>query len=151
MKLKILIAALVVIVLYVGLVATIGFEGLLALSIHFGRLAISMGVLILYIPSIKYIFVEVPAPRRDYLIAGILLTWLSGVGFSIWNVAGRVLHADTSIFTSPVAGFFSLLLLSGGVFHLIAPQVTQAITRREALLLGALFAALLVIVAPMLG
>jgi hypothetical protein len=108
-------------------------------------------VLLLYIPAIKLIFVEVPAPRRDYLIAGIICTWLSGVGFSISNALGKSFGWDTSVFTSPVAGFFSLLLVSGGALHVIAPQLTHGITRREALMLGALFAIVIAFLLPMIG
>lgn len=140
-----------VFVVYALLVYLIGFTGFAAMSIHFSRLVVSFAVLLLYIPTIKIIFIEVPAPRRDYLIAGIICTWLSAVGFSIWNAFGKVFGVDTSVFTSPVAGFFSLLLLSGGALHVIAPQLTHGLTRREALMLGALFAIVIVFILPMVG
>lgn len=151
MKTRVILYSLVVIVVYVGVVTLIGFEGYVSQVLHFIRLAVTMGVLVLYIPAIRHIFAEIPPPRRDYLVAGIMLTWLSGVGFSILNTLGQVHGVERSIFISPVAGFFSLLLLMGGVFHIVAPQTTDDITRREALMIGAIFAALLVIIVPYLG
>lgn len=139
---------LAVLVAYVVSVWLIGFEGVVALTLHFGRVSVAVAVLILYIPAITVIFNEVPPPRRDYLLAGIILTWLSGVSFSLWNEMGRVFGVDTSIFTSPIAGMFSLLLLTGGVFHLIAPDTGGARPRAIALVIGILVAVGVVIIAP---
>lgn len=133
---------------YIGSVWLFGFEGAVALSLHFGRVAMATAVLILYIPSITTLFNEVPPPRRDYLLAGIILTWLSGVSFSTWNEMGRVFGTDPSIFTSPVAGLFSLFLLVGGFFHLIAPDTGGARPRIVALVIGILVAIGIVLVAP---
>lgn len=141
-----LLAALVV---YLSLVVALGFPGTVALTVHFGRVAIAVAVLILYIPVIATIFDEVPPPRRDYLLAGIVLTWLSAVGFSFWNEAGRVFDVDTSIFSSPIAGFFSLLLVVGGIFHLVAPDVGEGKTRITAIVIGIILGAGLVFVAPL--
>lgn len=137
------------VVLYVTLVALLGFPGLVALAVHFGRVATAVAVLILYIPVLATIFDEVPPPRRDYLLAGIILTWLSAVCFSFWNEAGRVFGVDTSIFTNAIAGFFSLLLVVGGIFHLIAPDVGGGKMRTVAIVIGVILGAGLVFVAPL--
>lgn len=139
---------LAVLLSYIGAVWLFGFTGPVALALHFGRVSIAVAVLILYLPHITSIFNEVPPPRRDYLLAGIILTWLSGVSFSLWNEMGRVLQVDTSIFSSPIAGTFSLLLLTGGVFHLIAPDTGGARPRIIALVIGILVAIGVVLVAP---
>lgn len=135
--------------LYASLVAIFGFQGTVAFSVHFGRVAVAVAVLILYVPVIAKIFDEVPPPRRDYLLAGIILTWASAVGFSFWNEAGRIWHVDTSIFTNPIAGFFSLLLVLGGIFHLIAPDTGQGKMRIIAITIGIITGAGLVFVAPL--
>lgn len=134
---------------YVVAVMLFGFPGAVAYSVHFTRIAVTAAVLVLYIPSIASIFTEVPPPRRDYLLAGIVLTWLSGILFSTWNEAGKVAGVDTSIFTSPVAGFFSLLLLLGGIFHLIAPGTNRKSTKVIALVAGLIIAIGIVLIAPL--
>lgn len=143
------LSLLATVVLYLSLVVLFGFADIVALGVHFGRVSVAVAVLILYIPVLATIFEEVPPPRRDYLLAGIILTWLSAVCFSFWNEAGRVFGVDTSIFSSPIAGFFSLLLVVGGVFHLIAPDVGRGRTRLIAILIGVLLGAGLVFVAPL--
>lgn len=148
MKIFTWLVLLAVLLAYIGSVWLFGFAGPVALALHFGRVSIAVAVLILYIPAITSIFNEVPPPRRDYLLAGIILTWLSGVSFSLWNEMGRVFKVDTSIFTSPIAGMFSLLLLTGGVFHLIAPDTGGTWPRIIALVIGILVAIGVVIVAP---
>lgn len=140
-----------VLLAYGTAVSMIGFPGFLAYAVHFARVSISVAVLIIYIPAIATIFREVPPPGRDYLLAGILLTWLSSVSFSLWNELGRVFGTDIfngSIFSGPMAGFFSLLLVAGGVFHLLAPSSTRRNTRTMALSVGAFVAAAFVLVAP---
>lgn len=130
------------------LVTTMGFPGLVAYSVHFVRIAISIGVLWVFIPALPYIFNTVPPPGRDYLLAGIVLTWVSNFSFSLWNEAGRQWQVDTSIFSSPVAGFFSLVVACGGVFLLLAPSTDKPKTRYWALAAGLIGAMLLVVVAP---
>lgn len=133
---------------YFMLILMLDFKGFVAYSVHFIRVAVSVAVLIIYVPAITTIFREVPPPGRDYLLAGILLTWLSGVSFSIWNEAGRVLGVDTNIFTSPVAGLFSLILLLGGVFHLLAPRTGKPHAKYLAVVAGLIVAVAVVLIAP---
>lgn len=141
--------AFVVVAVYVVLISVFEFEGPIALAIHFARTSIIMAILILYIPALREIFSMVPAPSRDYLLAGIILTELSNECFSIWNEMGRIYKVDTSIFTSPVAGFFSLLLAVGGISLLKAADETEYESRwLLALIIAVVFSTLLVFVAP---
>lgn len=133
---------------YVVSVLLFGFPGVVAYSVHFLRIAVTIGVLVLYIPSITSIFTEVPPPRRDYLLAGIVLTWLSSISFSTWNEAGRITGVDTNVFSSPVSGFFSLLLVFGGAFHLVAPNTSSKHTKIIALISGLIIATAIAIIAP---
>lgn len=146
---KLIIASVVITVLYVGAVLLIGFEGFIALVINFSRVALAAAVLIIYIPALSQIFREVPPPRRDYLIAGIILTWMSGLGFAISNEAGRIFQYDTSIFTNSIAGSFSLLLVLGGVFHLLAPGMASAKKNIVAVLIGIVVGVVVVFIAPL--
>lgn len=133
------------------LVTTLGFPGFVAYGVQFWRIAVSVAVLIIYIPAIATIFREVPPPGRDYLLAGIILTWLSSVSFSVWNELGRVFGTeifDGRIYTGPVAGFFSLLLVTGGVFHLLAPSTARKTTRLIAMGVGGFVATAFVLIAP---
>lgn len=144
------IGALLVVAAYAALVAAVGFHEI-GLGINFFRVTVAVTVLVIYVPALGTIFREVPPPNRDYLIAGIILTWTSGVCFAVWNEAGRIFHVTTSIFTSPVAGFFSLLLVLGGIFHLRAPYATSHRGRNVvAVVIGVVVGAALVFVAPLL-
>lgn len=137
---------------YIGLVMLFGFEGPIAWTIAFGRLTVWIAFLILYLPALEIIFNEVPAPRRDYLVLGLILNGLSGDGFSVLNALGRTFRMDTSIWTSPTAGFFSLLLLGSGVACVVAPTLKiGGTTRKESLLYGAIFAIAILVVLPMIG
>lgn len=134
--------------IYVALVLTLGFSGPVAYSVHFLRIAISIGVLWVFIPALPYIFNQVPPPGRDYLLAGIVLSWASNLSFSVWNEAGLQWGVDRNIFTSPVAGFFSLLVAAGGAFLLMAPSTDKPRTRYFALAAGLIGATALVFIAP---
>lgn len=139
-------------IVYALLVLVVGFEWL-AIPIHFGRVMFAAAVLILYIPVIATVFNTVPPPSRDYLLAGILFTWTSAIGFAFWNEIGRTFEVDTSIFTNPIAGFFSLLLVIGGAFHVIAPPRTgMGISRRRwvAVSIGIVIAIAIAVVSPWL-
>lgn len=133
---------------YAAAVLVFGFEGAVAYTVQFVRVTIAVAVLVFYLPLLPSIFNEVPPPRRDYLLAGIILTWLSGFSFSTFNEFGRVTGADTNIFTSPVAGFFSLLLVVGGFFHMVAPATGGNRQRLIAVGAGLAVAAGVVIIAP---
>jgi len=144
-----LLSGLLVIIVYIGLALLIGFSGPIAITVNFLRVTVAFAVLMLYLPAITNIFHTVPPPSRDYLIAGIVLSWLSSLTFAIWNEAGRIVHVDTSIFTSPIAGFFSLLLVLGGFFHLQAPYVGSYSKKAIAVLVGVAMAIVVVMIAPL--
>lgn len=133
---------------YVALIYLFGYAGPIALTLHFARIAVVMAVLILYFPAIRNVFKTVPAPYRDYLLAGIILTELSNESFSAWNEAGRVYGVDTSVFTSPISGFFSLLLVLGGVAFLKAADTEDARKWIWALVIAVVFSTILVFVVP---
>lgn len=135
---------------YIGLVSLIGFADRIALAINFFRVAVAAAVLVLYVPMLPTIFQEVPAPRRDYLIAGIILSWGSAEFFAIGNEFGRIFRVDMSIFLNPIAGFFSLMLCIGGIFHFSAPDLTDAQRLRlVAVAVGLIMGLLVVFVAPL--
>lgn len=147
MILLFIVAALV----YFGTVMLLGFEGPVAVSINFSRVTIATTVLILFVPALPYIFKSIPPPARDYLLAGIILTWASNFLFSISNETGKIFDAwDSSVFTNPIPGFFSFLLVMGGIFHMLAPDSEENRFRRRgvALAVGAIVAALVTLVAP---
>jgi len=104
---------------YLGLVALLGFENI-AIPNHFARVALVTAGFILFVREIAGVFHEIPAPRRDYLLAGIICNSASGLGFSLWNETSRLFDVDSNVFTSPVAGFFSLLLTLSYVFFILA-------------------------------
>lgn len=142
------LALIVVLASYAVLVALFGFAGPVALAIHFVRIAVTVAALIVYIQKLPTIFEEVPPPRRDYLLAGINFMLLSAVCFSFWNEAGRIWKVDTSIFTGPVAGLFSLFLVVGAGFAFIAPDTGKK-TRAIAIAVGIVLSVGLVFVAPL--
>lgn len=146
---KIWLTILAIPVIYALVVMVVGFTGVVANAIHFSRVSLSVGVLILFLPALGVMFRQVPAPSRDYLLAGNLCLWLSASSFSIWNEAGRVFGVETNIFFSPIAGFFSLLLASAGVFHVIAPDTARWSTRIIAASIGIVVGIIVVFVAPL--
>lgn len=143
--------ALSVIGIYYVVVALTGFKAV-AIPIHFGRIALAVTVNILFIRALGTIFQEIPAPRRDYLIAGVILNTTSALGFTFWNQAGRQFGVDTSIFTSPVAGFFSLLLDLSFVFMALAAPPAEWGERNWkliAVMVGIAAGILVAVVAPL--
>lgn len=134
--------------IYLGLVSVFEFAGPIAIGLHFIRIVVVMAVLILYLPAARDIFVTVPPPYRDFLIAGIILTELSNELFSTWNEAARVYGVDNSVFTSPVSGFFSLLVTVGGLSFLKAADTEDGHRWIYALVVAITFGIILVFVAP---
>lgn len=133
------------------LVTTIGFEGLVAYAVQFSRISTSIAVLIIFIPRVREIFIEVPPPGRDYLLGAIILSWLSGAEFSVWNELGRVFGTDIfdgRIYFSSVAGYFSLTLVAASVLCLLAPSTAKRSTRIIAMVVGAVVATAFVVIAP---
>lgn len=124
------------------------FAGPLAIGLHFLRIVIVVAVLVLYVPWINDIFKEVPPPFKDYLFAGIVLLMLSNILFSTWNEAARVYGVDNNVFTSPISGFFSLLVVAGGLSLLKAADTEDKNRWVYALLIAVAFGVILVFVAP---
>lgn len=147
-RLSVWLSLLVVFLAYGTLVAIFGFPGMVALSIAFGRAAVSIAVLWIFIPYMSKLFDSIPPPGGDYLRMGVTLMWLSNTAFSFGNEYGRITDTDMSIFTNPVAGFFSLLVLCGGAFHLLAPTTEKPRTKYIAVGVGLIGATALVGVAP---
>lgn len=150
---KLLVATLLLgtTLLYAGLVYLFGFEGGVAYTLHFIRTSLAASVLFLYVPIIYIIFEEVPPPRRDYLLAGIILSWLSNVSFSTLNSFGRVFEVDGSIFTSPWAGYFSLMVVVAAIFHFIVPETTSRFAKISSVVGGVVFAGSMLFVLPLIA
>lgn len=136
--------------LYVLFAATIGFEGPMALTIHFVRIFGTSTVVIIYLSKIRGAFEVQPPLRSDYLLTGIVCTFLSSVGFSLLNEAHRIWPdlVDNDIFTGAIAGFCSLLLCVGAGFFFLTPNVGGVQLRRIAIVLGVLLGVWLVLIAP---
>lgn len=133
---------------YIVLVLLFGYIEPIALGVHFLRIGIVMAVLVIFVPSIKYIFVR-PYRSRDFLLLGIILAMLSNELFSVWNEIHRVFGIDNDVFTSPVSGFFSLMVAAAGVMFLRASDVIDENKWILALIIAIIFSGLLVFVAPM--
>lgn len=131
-------------VLYGALVVLLGFEGTIALAIQFGRVSIALAVLVVYAPVMLTIFRTWPPAPRDYLLAGTFMLWLSAVCFALLNALGAQFGIDRSVLTSPIAGFFSLLLVVGGVFHMLVPEVSGDRRRIVGLIIGGIVGAIVV-------
>lgn len=104
---------LILALVYVVIVSVFPFEGPVALVLHFSRLAVVVAAFVMMIPMAPTLFKELPPPRIDRLFASVIFMLLSAEYFSVLNEIGRVFGVDTSIFTSPFAGFGSLLLTVG--------------------------------------
>lgn len=134
---------------YVLAVMLFGFTEIFALGIHFFRIAIIMAVLVMLAPIAGNLFLGVPYKSRDFLLAGIILAMLSNEAFSIWNEMHRIFGVDNDVFTSPVSGFFSLLVALSGVMFLRATGVVENKRWIAALVVSIVFSTLLVFIAPM--
>lgn len=131
-------------VVYAGIVALVGF-GWMALPIHFGRIMVAAAVVVLWLPLVPFLFSKQPTRREDYLLASIFFTWTSALGFANLNDIGQTFGISRDVFRNPVAGFFSLCLVIGGIFAVIAPPREAEFFRRAAIVIG-LFEALVVVV-----
>lgn len=137
-----------VVIVYVGIVSVFPVSGAIGFSIHFTRIAASVAALIIFMRMMPTLFREVPAPRRDYLIGAINFFLLSLVCFGFWNEAGRLFEADTSPFTSPVAGAFSVFAIIASVLALIAADTGGPKPKYIAVGIALVVAIALVFVAP---
>lgn len=153
-KYLIWLSLLALLTLYAVLVSLFGFEGPIALTIHFTRIAVTVAALVMYFQMIGNLFEGIPPPRRDYLVGSIIFYLLSAVYFSNLNEAGRVFGVDPSVFTSPIAGIGSLLLITAAGFSLIAPDMLDQKTKKKtktrviAIGIGLIVSVCLVIIAP---
>lgn len=137
-----------VLLLYLVVVAIFSFPGVVAMAIHFTRITVTIAALLIYIRMAPTMFHQVPPPRRDYLFAAINFFLLSATCFSVWNEAGRVFYVDPSIFTSAVAGLFSLFLVIAASFAIVAPDIGGLKPKLIALGIGAILSVVLVFIAP---
>lgn len=138
-----------VIIVYLLIVSVFDFPGPVALSIHFVRITATIAASLIYFQMLPTMFREVPTPRRDYLFASINFFLLSLISFSIWNEAGRIFGVDTSVFTSLVAGLFSIFAIIAAVFAIIAPDTGGNRPKIIAAAIGAILSVGLVFVAPL--
>lgn len=130
-------------IVYSAILYLVGF-GYLALPIHFGRVMFGAAVTALFLPLVPFLFKK-PIQREDYLLASIFFTWTSALGFANLNDIGQTFEINRSIFTSPIAGFFSLLLVIGGVFAVIAPPPDAKFYRTVAISIGIINALVVVV------
>lgn len=137
-----------VIVVFVSIVSVFPFAGPIAYGIHFIRIAASVAALFIFMRMMPTLFHEVPAPRRDYLIAAINFFLLSLVCFSFWNEAGRIFKVDTSVFTSYVAGAFSVFAIIASILALIAADTDGPRPKIIAVVVALAVAVALVFIAP---
>lgn len=134
---------------YVAIVMIFGFSDDIGLAIHFTRTTVVFAVLLIFIPSMRFMFNKEPLRNRDFLLVGIILTELSNLSFSIWNEAHRIFGVDNDIFTSAISAFFSLLVIVGGVSLLLASDVEDTKRWVIVLLASMIFGAAFAFVAPM--
>lgn len=141
------------IIAYIGLVITFGYTESFGLAIHFSRTAVVMAVIIMFVPAMKYMFDTRHNTKsyrnRDFLLGGIILTELSNVSFSFWNEMYRIFGVDNNIFTSAISGFFSFLLILGGVSLLLASNVVETKRWVFALVVSVLAGVTLAFILPM--
>lgn len=142
---------LILIASFCGVVLVFPFEGVVALSIHFVRITVTVGGAIIFMPLL-------PArlkknirtwARGDYLIVAANFFFVSLVCFSFYNEAGRIFDVDTSVFTSFVAGGFSVLAIIASVLAIIAPDTGSNRPKIIAVAIGAVVSVGLVLVAPL--
>lgn len=131
---------------YFIIVQIVGYERI-GIAIQFGRVAIATAVLIIVAPELLYVFRQSPAPHRDYFFIGFFLVFLSAVGFAVFNVVGKLFDIDTNIFTSPLGGFLSLMLVAGGTFVVVVPDDKHL--KASAVGVGLVLALLVTIIAPL--
>lgn len=112
--------AVLVIVAYVALVLLLGYDAV-SPAINLVRVAAAIAASIIYVPVLTSIFRTEPAPRQDYLLLGIILTW-TGIALSaIHNEIGAALGYDPSSMRNPISGLFAVMILGGAFLHVIAP------------------------------
>lgn len=137
------------VLLAVLVMLSIPFEGPIALSIHFARIAFTVAGLIIFMRTMRSLIKRSKWERTDFFILSINFFLLSLVCFSFWNEAGRIFHVDTSVFTSPVAGAFSIMAIIASVSAIIALDTEGPWPKIIALAVGAVLSVGLVFVAPL--
>lgn len=125
------------------------FEGPIALSIHFARIAVTVAGSILFMRTMRALFRKTVWDRTDYFIVSINFFLFSLVCFSFWNEAGRIFDVDTSVFTSYYSGGFSLLAIVAAVSGIIALDTEGLKPKWIALAVGVVLSAGLVFIAPL--
>lgn len=125
------------------------FDGPIALSIHFTRIAVTVAGAILFMRTMRSLFRKTEWERTDYFILSINFFLFSLVCFSFWNEAGRIWDVDTSVFTSYYSGNFSLLAIVAAVSGIIALDTEGSRPKVIALAVGIVVSVGLVFVAPL--
>lgn len=142
---------LILIASFCGVVLVFPFEGAVALSIHFVRIAATVAGAIIFM---RLLPARLKKPLRrwargDYLIVAVNFFFISLVCFSFYNEAGRIFDVDTSVFTSFVSGGFSVLAIIAAAAAIIAPDTGSNRPKIIAVAIGAVVSVGLVFVAPL--
>lgn len=130
-------------------VSLVDFQGPVALTIHFLRITGTIAAVIIYVQLVPSIFRGKYSPAVTDIFVAINFFVLSLVCFSFWNEAGRIFGVDTSVFTSPVAGLFSLFAVIAVAFAIAAPDTGGSRPKLLALIIGAILSVGLVFIAPL--
>lgn len=85
------------------------------------RFITSLAVLLVYLPMAVRSFTKTKMEGADYLITGIAFTWLSALLLAASNEASRILQTGSFFLSVPIVGFFGMIMVMGGVFHITAP------------------------------
>lgn len=128
--------------IYAALVWQLGSESVTP-ALRFTRTALAVAIAFVYLPALRTLFLHQPPPGRDYLIAGIVATWLSVVFAMLWNELSDAL-AFTDQVRRSVAGVFGLLMAGGALFHVLAAAKSGRPRLAIAVVVGVLAAAALV-------
>ena len=84
-------------------------------------LLVAISVLIAYFKPICYAVATGKIDRIDYLIMGVVLSWLSTILNRLWSTIYRSTGQPSWMFESDVLGYFIWMAIIGGILHLAAP------------------------------
>lgn len=140
---------LITLLVYIGTVLLFGYGDSIALSIHFSRFALTTAALIIFLPRLDEVFAYIPAPDRHYMIFSINFILISNWLFSVWNGIGLIFKVNTNVFSSPVSGALSFLVVISCMSLLLIPSITEKkITKIRAVAVGIVAAIILVFGLP---
>lgn len=140
---------LITLLVYSIAVILFGYKDPIALSIHFSRFALTTAALIIFLPRLEEVFAYIPAPDRHYMIFSLNFILVSNWLFSVWNGIGLIFGINTNVFSSPVSGALSFLVVISCVSLLLIPSITKRkIVKVRAVVIGLLAAVVLVFGLP---